>query len=465
MEKMNAFGTENSNKDSAKKAIVKSLLSQQKRDLSADTLLDIFAQRVIESEICTDAARGEYLHKLAEIVSKHNLNIYPLKESDILALSAFCTGVHFQYYGKSVVKPIKYELLLMYQLLRSIGNKNIEEVEHLKIDIGGIVITKLMNSVMYEGSRLFAYNYVKKSIKMTLLKPKFEGTLELGKKSTFKWAVECALHHVSIEILGADERNLVYKDFLKNIFSNKIFAYTLSDTLSRILGSTMQQTLFNKGEDKPDIYQVFEAISEITKSLIAAIQCNCCIEGTVTEGYISYVEEMLRNLKLLNSGGVVMNQLPKVNTLEARELREEIKELRRLIYNTKKSKTQITSNIAEEIEEVEETEEVIEEELKASNLISLSDKLELIKEKKVLIITGLSLDPILSEYCNVIDATKFKGKSIDARYQYVIKITKGIDHAIGYDIDSEVKKCGCKLITTSRTNTSLILDDIIAQLE
>lgn len=465
MEKMNVFKSETDSKKSDKADIAKSIFAQQKLDLSADKILDIFTQRVAESEICTDAARGEYLQKLAEVISKNNLNIYPLKESDALALSAFYTGVNFQYYGKSVVKPIKYELLLIYQLLRSIGDKNIEEIEHLKIHTDGKSVTRVMNGVMYEGSRLFAYNYVKKAIKMTLLKPKFKGDIEVGKQSSFKWTVEACLHYIGMDVLSARERNQLYMEFLKNVYGNKIFAYTLADMVGRLLGTTMNRALFNQSENKPSISQLFEAITEMTKALMAAIHCNCCVEGTVIEGYISYTEEMLKNLKLINSGGVAVNQLPKVNTLEAREVRAEIKELRRLIYDTKKVKTQLSQLSIEATEEINETEEVMEEELKASNLISLVDKVELVKEKQILIITGLSLDPILSECCNVIDATKFKGKSIATRYEYVVKITKGIDHAIGYDIDSEVKKCGCKLITTSRTNTSLILDDIIAQLE
>lgn len=88
----------------------------------------------------------------------------------------------------------------------------------------------------------------------------------------------------------------------------------------------------------------------------------------------------------------------------------------------------------------------------------------MLKKKKILILSGIPLNQQLDEYFDVEDALQFKGKSINKDYDYVVKVTKGIDHGIGYDINSEVKKINAKLITTSRTNINLILDDIIAQM-
>ena len=448
-------------------AIAKELMQKQGNNISPDKVLDLYGKRIAECNVANEEQIGAYIIGLIELVNKFNVTITPLKDVDIIALSAFIAGIQFQYTGKMEITPVKYEKVLIYQLLRSISNNHFNEIVNLKIRPKESDPSRLMNTAMYNESELFAYNYVKKSMKMMLLAPKFETTLKFDNKNVFSWAVTTVLNSLALDILSAKQKQAQYAEFFKNIYGNKLMIFAISDLISRLLGTAMYKSMFGEESEKITHLELFEAISSIEKVLTNTINCNMCIEGTVLDGYVNYVEELTKNLKIISVNSSTLAHVPRVNTMEARALRNDIKELRRLIHDVKKLKAipkvqEITTGII--IEDVAEDSEEYVDELKASTLIDIEDKFKLIEGHKILIVAGITLNVLLDNYCTVIDASKFKGKSIDSSFEYVVKVTKGIDHGIGYDINSEVKKIGAKLITTSRTNTHLILDDIIAQM-
>lgn len=453
--------------DKNMESLAKELMSKRENDVSPDKTLELFGKRMAECNVASETEIGSYIISLLELVNKFNVTIIPLKDTDIIALSAYMAGIQFQYTAEMEVAPVRYERVLIYQLLRSISNKHFNEVEGLKVRPSAAEPSRVMNSVMYNESQLFAYNYTKKSMKMMLLSPKFERTLTFNNENIFGWAVQTILNSLALDILSAKEKQAQYSEFIKNIYGNKLMVFTISELVSRLLGGIMFKNMFGGESAKISHLDLFEAICSIEKLLTNTVNCNVCIEGTVIEGYINYVKNLTSNLKEMNLDCNKFAYVPRVNTMEGKALRNDIKELRKLIYEVKKSKevTEVKEVVSDSAEvEMEEDSIAYKDELKASNLIDIKDKFKLIEGHKILIITGITLGESLNDYCTIIDATKFKGKSIDGSYEYVVKITKGIDHAIGYDINSEVKKIDAKLITTSRTNTHLILDDIIAQM-
>ena len=211
-------------------------------------------------------------------------------------------------------------------------------------------------------------------------------------------------------------------------------------------------------------------VSEICKAMHFRIYGKYT-NGSILQSYDNYVEKfMRRNRHLWDSNmSIVFNGIEEYleDVDECKELRKKIKEVKNDLYILRKSNEVESSSIANDITvpiiEISEKVEVLD--IADTHILNRQDKINKLRDSNVVVYGNTELFKGYLDELDIKDANKFKGKTIDEKYKYVVKLTKGIDHAIGYDLNSEIDKIGAKLITCSRTNIDLILDSILNQIE
>ena len=255
----------------------------------------------------------------------------------------------------------------------------------------------------------------------------------------------------------------------KKLFTSKMVALTLycfGKSLD-VFTSTEQHKPDNSSTSNK--YACF-IVSEICKAMHFKIYGKYT-NGDMIESYDVYVEKfMQRNRHLWDSS--MINSLSGIedydesveNTDECKLIKKKIKEVKNNLYTLRKSnEVEHPNSITSLIEEQREDSLVVEKEKPI--LANRQEKINKLKDNNVVVYGNTELFKGYLDELDIKDANKFKGKTIDEKYRYVVKLTKGIDHAIGYDLNSEIDKTGAKLITCSRTNIDLILDSILNQIE
>lgn len=409
------------------------------------------------------------------LLEKYNIQLVTLNNIDIISVNLMRYTIYdfnTRKDDENEYNPYDSDVILLYQILKSLGNRHIGELNNLKVIYSYNIINTGGNIRI--NSEIYTFNLLKKQLKIALIRVLNEksGLHSIGNGFILETCIELLTSQLGSVFYKANKLNRIYGTIINKILTHKITIYSLMKILEcAIINKLKIMGNLEKIELEDLLFEPIEVaeISESIKNQIIMALCFTTVETEISP--INTYNKILKNkLTTLRNNKITNNdkedhieEFENINKLEEVKLKREIRELRKNIYNLKEERNKV-KNLDEVIEEYEITEEYIKEELKASEVINIYSKFNLLKNKKILILSGISLNQQLYEYFDVEDALQFKGKSINKDYDYVVKVTKGIDHGIGYDINSEVKKTNAKMITTSRTNINLILDDIIAQM-
>ena len=426
-----------------------------------DELLEIYTELIIELISASVAELSEFTARLFDIAGKYDINLVSLNEVDIISLTALNACISVVSIGNYNFDHIDNYSILMYQLLRSISLQHIEEIRDIHITEGRYNSNN--SATAYVKSKNYTYSLIRKMMKMASLQEDSDVNMKLKEVDCITSCCAMISRIFTFTFLHTKSFGQQYGNFYSNVLLHRNITYAIYYGISNGIGN-LSYKCFSEGNfdlafDPNQLYEVAIAVKETIRCGISSLMC---VETNAIDSYNEYLEKAIS--VLLNPNKEVMQDTGDSAT---KEIKSELRKLRKEIYNKKlelNSKKEIATVTEIAIESSDENSKEYAQELEASVCINIYSKFKVLEDKKILILTGEPLSAELYKHFDVENARQFRGKSISKDYDYVIKVTKWIDHAIGYDIDSEVKKTSAKLITTSRTNTNLILDDIISQM-
>ena len=142
-----------------------------------------------------------------------------------------------------------------------------------------------------------------------------------------------------------------------------------------------------------------------------------------------------------------------------RNIKKRIKKLNSEIHEYKANIPVETVKVNEKIKEETTKEIIIKKET------TLAQKCKKLKRFNILVLTNIKIQgDELNGVVDIVPLKNYKSLNISNKYDYVVKLTKGIKHSVGFLIDSLAEKANAKIITTDRTNALLILDAIYNEL-
>lgn len=416
---------------------------------------------------------NKFICRLLEIMATNHIPLQHIEEEEAVGIS-LCVPMFnyiYSYLAKEANLPainigISDEDILLYNIVKSIYLVNAGLLENIKYDENS-EIEHIYQTYNYDKNEFSKVIKIVKSI-TTITETYERKSLESNNMlDSYNLAVKETMDTALTESEVYGDKMVLY---LKRLFNCKIatisiygfyrFAsnYYVTPEVMKTLDSSDDLLNFRK-------YGQF-IVSELLKSLHLEIY-GYNKELNVLANYNSFISNYLMELKNeLNLGATINTEIEQAQQeliLEERALRKEIKEVKSKLHEIRLKNRQIECSKSIEKEKTEVITSVLPE-VETYDVFTIDEKIEMIKESRVTICTSLT---ILKEYENrldIIDASQFRGKSFNPEFNYIVKITKGIDHAIGYDIDAEAQKINAKSITTSRTNINLILDEILAQI-
>lgn len=420
-----------------------------------------------------------YVKKLLTIIVNNKIEIQPLSLEEVISISSVAPLINViaSYLSEScnensLFMSVSYDDILLYNLIKSIKLND----------------SSLLNSIKYNNSEnldsLIVFNNDKDYLK--LLKAIKECKPETITSNTKKiYERDTRIFDIFVDKLSNVLSNVLYENnvygdgfilYMKRFFMSKLTMmcmFAFGRFLEVLISESSVKGNTRKIELKIIKYAYF-LIDELLKAMHNEIFSNSTIENNILDGYTEYIMYYLETLKMdTDKKDEDVDNFYKVeNESACKELKIKIKKLRRKIYNLRQEMKMYSADnkyntVNHELNNKANPSNTGLEELSNTNSnqsLSLVDKLKLLNEAKVVIVTSLNIFDKYTEIIDVIDANQFKGKSINSKYKYVVKLTCGINHHIGYDINSEAMKINAKIITCSRTNINLIVDAVLKEL-
>lgn len=421
----------------------------------------------------------DYIKKLLTIIVNNKIEIQRLSFEEVISISSVAPLINViasylseSHNENSLFMSVSYDDILLYNLIKSIKLKDVS----------------LLDGVKYNNSEnldsLIVFNNDKDYLKLlkTIKECKPENTTGNTKKI---YEMNTRIFDIFVDKLSNVLSNVLYENnvygdgfilYMKRFFMSKLTMMCMF-AFGRFLEVLISESLVKEDTRKIElkiIKYAYFLVDELLKAMYNEIFSNSTIEHNILDGYTEYVKDYLETLKMdIDKKDKDTNNFYKAeNESACKELKIKIKKLRRKIYNLRQVMKMYsadnkynTSNY--ELNNKDNPNNTGLEELSnddSDQSLSLVDKLKLLNEAKVVIVTSLNIFDKYTEIIDVIDANQFKGKSINSKYKYVVKLTCGINHHIGYDINSEAMKINAKIITCSRTNINLIVDAVLKEL-
>lgn len=413
--------------------------------------------------------------RLFKIIIDNRIKIEPLKVEEIVSIGTISPlfNMILTYLSKFREGELFYmnvgnDDVLLFNLIKSIYRNDSELLADFKYS----------NSMNFNDIEEFIhldkneYKIMCKAIRGITL----DGTNEIKEfvtdtenKTYYEMYAKHVLDSLKIIIL----ENHIYGQgmllYSKKLFTSKMVSLTLYCFGKSLDVFTANEQYRTDNSNTSNKYACF-IVSEICKAMHFKIYGKYT-NGDIIESYDIYVEKFMRRNRhlwdssMINSVSLVSDYDELVDNMdECKLIKKKIKEVKNNLYTLRKSnESEHTKNVMSNID-TQQGETVIPEQEKTTS-VDRQAKINKLKDNNVVVYANTELFKGYLDELDIKDASKFKGKTIDEKYKYVVKLTKGIDHAIGYDLNSEIDKTGAKLITCSRTNIDLILDSILNQIE
>lgn len=419
--------------------------------------LAIIGEFLQRRQQATDAAISNYRDTLFEIISNNTIELAPITVEEIIGvdiLNACCCTVQEILDAKS---EVDFDNVLVYQLVKSIAFHDERLLQDLKpLQCNFINKNNVNASVKNE---VYTFNLIKKVLRVECLKEKFESKVTVKSKDVIGMIAEFTSRYMSMYVQHANIVQRSYGDFYRRTVTNKLAIYGMYLAISKIAGTLILGDMTGKVTDLEKVQDICRGLGLTINN---AVMRNLCVEGSLIIAYNNYCTKLAEKIQQVEKGSEPV--LPSAIDLEIRELRRDIKQLRGTLYAIKQKNRELdieedsTHNNDDFLFFQEE-----EQELRASEFISVYEKLAILKTKKVALVTCIELDSRFKDYCKVIDDGRVYDANL-ASYDYVVKVTKCMPHSLAYAINERISGSTTKLITTSRTNINLILDSIIDEM-
>lgn len=418
--------------------------------------------RIMCYKYSNDNSIDKIIESLIEIVDSNSLRLEPVTRNDFVCIYSFITCM---LVDRVVVKSLDYEDIFLYQLVKSIFRYDKTLLSDLS-SIKAIRETPKINA--YIESEEFTYNLIKRVIKLACREKDKKGKLNISDGNNLNIFMEVIYEIITRTSLTATYISPKIGDSERNRLNNKLTVYSINYLTVHIMGQSMSSYLQNmvgnddkKESSKEHPSQLLVDALEMLLSQMRIMSNQIATIDVISE-YEDYVKSVMFgiNLDLCEDVSETFNK-----DVDLKPLKERIKEARRTLYSLKGTENSSNDSVIDTEEEINSEIIINEEELRASESITLEDKLKSLSDLRILMI-GKHLEQFenLGENIKTQDVGMFKGKSIDSKIDVVVKLTVGMKHSQSYDIDSEIKKSNAKLVTTSRMNKNLVLDDILNQI-
>lgn len=419
-----------------------------------------------------DMLYDEFIGSLLIIIIRHKIPVKALTLDELISISGVAPFINISLAhsaklnkNTSFCMNVGNDDILIYNLIKSIY----------------LFDCKLLNNLQYGTVEnnlglidFLHYNkdeYKSLAKKIRTIKLEESGNLDKIEEDAESSLYNCYSRYVLEALKITIFDNKIYGDnmimYNKKLFTSRLLTLTIYSfgKILEILNIEPETNVLNVSASNINKYACF-FVSEVCKAFHNRIYGKFS-RGNPLESYNHYTSKFLeRNKHLWESElcGSTTESIHEDND-QVRELKYTIKDLKRELYCLRK--THSLKDYSDTIVKIEEKpQEHLEEEetVPINTSLSREDKIRLLEENSVIIYGNSEIFGDTLATVNFRDTNKFKGKSIPDKYRYVVKLTKGIDHAIGYDLDSEIGKINAKLITCSRTNIDLILDSILSQI-
>lgn len=403
---------------------------------------------------------SKYLQQLFKIVGENFITLVPITEEEIISVDVLNVACNVIQKTEDKNTEVDFTNVLAYQLLKSIAIADIRLLNEIKPLACDFVNRDKINAKLQ--SEIYTFNLIKKMVKMECLKTKFETKVTLKSKDIIGLITEITAKFFSMYVQHSRALQQSYGDYYSKLVNNKLSIYAIYLLVSSTAGI---QTYNSFSGNKLDIETLHKIGKTIATVINEGIMRNLCIKENLIETYENYCTKVGETLLEINDNKILPNIPTEVDT-KIRELQKDIKDLKSTVYDLQqkiKDKELLYGETQVNYDNVLMNEDE-NEELKASESIRLDDKFDIIKSKKLAIVTCVQLDSKLNDYCKVIQGEQVKGKNLGKNYDYVVKVTKAMPHSVAYAIKEEIGGNSVKLITTSRTNINLLLDSIIEEL-
>lgn len=426
------------------------------------TTSESITYKVMCYKYSNDNSIDKIIESLIELVDSNSLRLEPITRNDFICIHSFLSCMLID---RVVAKSLDYEDIFLYQLVKSVYRYD----KSLLSDLESIKIIRQSPKVnAYIESEEFTYNLIKRVVKLACREKDKNGKLDMIDKNGLNMFMESIYEIITRASLTATYISPKIGDGEKNRLNNKLTIYAINYLTVHIMGQSMSEYLQNivskDNERKPNKEHPCQLLIDALEMVLSQmrIMSNQIATIDVISEYEDYVKSVMFGINL-----DLCDEVKKDTSkdLDLKQLKERIKESRRVLYSLKGNENSGSESGIDTEEEIISEVTINEEELRASETITLEDKLKSLSDLKILII-GKHLDQFenLGDNIKTQDVGMFKGKSIDYKIDVVVKLTVGMKHSQSYDIDSEIKKSNARLVTTSRMNKNLVLDDILNQI-
>lgn len=424
------------------------------------SILAIFGDYLQRKTQASNLQVSKYLQQLCKIVGENFITLVPITEEEIISVDVLNVACSVIQKTEDKNTNVDFTNVLVYQLLKSIAIADIRLLKEIKPIVCNFDDKNKLNAQLQ--SEIYTFNLIKKMVKMECLKTKFKTKITLKSKDIIGLITEITAKIFSMYVQHSRALQQSYGDYYSKLVNNKLSIYAIYLLVSSTAGVQTYNSFSGNKIDMGTLQKIGRTIATVINE---GIMRNLCIKENLIETYENYCTKVGETLLEINDNKILPNIPTEVDT-KIRELQKDIKDLKSTVYDLQQKikdkellygETQVNyDNVL-----IDEDEN---EELKASESIELDDKFDIIKSKKLAIVTCVQLDSKLNDYCKVIQGEQVKGKNLGKNYDYVVKVTKAMPHSVAYAIKEEIGGNSVKLITTSRTNINLLLDSIIEEL-
>lgn len=422
--------------------------------------LAIFGDYLQRKTQANDLQVSKYLQQLFKIVGENFITLVPIAEEEIISVDVLNVACNVIQKTEDKNTEVDFTNVLAYQLLKSIAIADIRLLNEIKPLACDFENRDKINAKLQ--SEIYTFNLIKKMVKMECLKTKFETKVTLKSKDIIGLITEITAKFFSMYVQHSRALQQSYGDYYSKLINNKLSIYAIYLLVSSTAGIHTYNSFSGNKLDIETLHKIGKTIATVINE---GIMRNLCIKENLIETYENYCTKIGENILEINDNEVSPNISTEIDT-KIRELQKDIKDLKSTAYDLQqkiKDKELLYGETEVDSDNVLINEDE-NEELKASESIRLDDKFDIIKSKKLAIVTCVQLDSKLNDYCKVIPGEQVKGKNLGKNYDYVVKVTKAMPHSVAYAIKEEIGGNSVKLITTSRTNINLLLDSIIEEL-
>lgn len=439
-------------------SIIRGVSISTNNEDTADIFLDFYTD-VLENMASNNVEDcANFLNEVCNICTTLDIPRYNMSYDDLVGAKCLidvCSSLGSD--GKPRDGGVNLAVgLFLYELLINMDKNDYSKVSDL-------LLKKLPKrphkSMAQVGTKRNTYLYIRKLLKVTTLKTKFKASISVSSENLVFIISEVVAEFIGRAVYHASSLSKGYGECMRKYLTSKAFSYSTYLLVSQLSGVLLQREFLGNGCP----VEFSQLCSETCDTLVESIEDGIANAEIIVREYNELLNMLSTSCFIedkldfnATSSGVDLS-----NSEQIAKLKQEIKELRRELYVKKKASAKV-ENIKEDVDKTTDYNVSEEVELAVSRKISRGDKLRVLKDKGVVLISSFDYSDDVHGYLKYIPADMYS--SADLSGNYIVLVTKNISHSLSYDVTSDVKRIGAKRILTSRTNFDLILDDIIDRL-